>query len=224
MEVLPRGYDPLSADWVAGVLLSCLLILATINVGSPRKWRVLRQAAFRLRLGRQLLREESDASDRNLLGLQAVAVVCMALLLWQAGIVFGSVAPPAFMFMVLGVGSVLLLQAGLLRLVAWVARSGQAIQEYLYTGSLLHIAVGLSLLPLVALVAYRPVWREPLLAAGLSIVACGLLYRWVRALVIGLGSGVFLRYIFLYLCAAEIMPLALALQALQQASQTATTP
>lgn len=223
MEGLLRATDPLSADWVTGVFLSCLLILATINLGSPRKWRVLRQAAFRLRLGQQTLREEADASDRNLLGLQAVTVVSVAMLLWQSAWVFGTGNPPAYMLLVIGVGAVLLAQAALLRMIAWLARSREVIDEYLFTGSLLHIALGTALLPLVALAAYRPDWRDALLSAGLALGGIALCYRWLRALAIGWAEGVSLRYIFLYLCAAEILPLALALDAMRRSPHAAPT-
>jgi hypothetical protein len=216
MEGLPRVVDPLAADWVAGVLLSCCLILATINLGSPKKWRVLRQAAFRLRLGRQVLREETEASDRNLLGLQAVAVVCIALLLWQGALHFGWGHPRAFMHVALGVAVVLMAQAVILRVITLLVRHVEATEEYQYTGSLLHAASGVALLPVVSLAAYRPEWRYVLLVSGLSILALALAYRWLRALVIGLGEGIPARYVFLYICAAEILPLALALRVLQR--------
>ncbi|MBK7945822.1 MAG: DUF4271 domain-containing protein [Flavobacteriales bacterium] len=216
MEGMPRALDPLAADWLTGVLLSCCLVLATINLGSPKKWRVLRQAAFRLRLGRQILREEVESSGRNLLGLQAVAGVCIALLLWQSALYFGLAEPGPFMNVALGVGLVLIIQALLLRTIALLARSGDALREYQYSGTLLHAAAGVALLPLVSLAAYQPAWRFGLLAAGLLILAIALCYRWLRALVISWGEGIPARYVFLYICAAEIMPLALALSALRQ--------
>lgn len=217
MEPMPRAFDPLSADWVAGVLLSCLLILATINLGSPRKWRMLRQAAFRLRLGRQVLRDETDAGDRNLLGLQAVAVVTLALLLWQGAVWLERSAAPTFISAVGIVALAMIGQAALLRLLAWLAKANEAVREYVFSGSLLYIALGIGLLPVVALIAYQPDWRGPLLGLGLLLLAASLGYRWLRALVIGAGEGVSFRYILLYLCAAEFLPLALALNALRSA-------
>ena len=37
------------------------------------------------------------------------------------------------------------------------------------------------------------------------------LYRWFRAVLIGVGEGVPLRHVFLYLCTAEIVPVAIAI-------------
>jgi hypothetical protein len=208
-----RFLDSLTAMWASGVFLSCLLVLATVNIGSPRKWRVLRQAAFRARLGQQTLREEVDTSDRNVLGLLAVAVAAIAMLLWQAAMVFQGQAP-AYWMIFLAVAATLLAQALLLRLVAWIANTDTGITEYIYTGALLHAAVGIVALPISMLAAYRPEMRDWLIAIGLGLLAIGLLYRWLRGALIGLGEGVPVRYILLYICAAEIGPLALALDSL----------
>lgn len=211
MEGLLRGSDPFAAEWATGVFISCLLILATINLGSPRKWRVLRQAAFRLRLGRQTLRDEVDTSDRNLLGLLGVATASTAMLLWQAGIMLGPSGIPEYWMVFLGLTLLISMQALLLRITSAMALADGGITEYLYSGTLLYAAVGIALLPLVILVAYNPEWRQALLVAGLVLAVLGLLYRWVRGALVGLSEGVSLRYIFLYLCAAEILPLALVL-------------
>ena len=213
MQGEARFFDPLTAMWASGVFLSCLLVLATVNIGSPRKWRGLRQAAFRARLGQQILREEVDTSDRNVLGLLAVAVAAIAMLLWQAAMVFQGQAP-AYWMIFLAVAAALLAQALLLQLVAWIARTDTGITEYIYTGALLHAALGIVALPISMLAAYRPEMRDWLIAIGLGLLAIGLLYRWLRGALIGLGEGVPVRYILLYICAAEIGPLALALDAL----------
>lgn len=216
MEGAARFIDPLSADWATGVFLSCLLIMATVNVGSPRKWRVLRQAAFRIRLGRQVLREEVDTRDRNVIGLLAVSVAAMAMLLWQSSVSLGTSPAGLSYLQVFGaVALALLAQALVLRLVSFLVKADAGITEYVYTGALLHAAVGIATLPLAALAAYRPEWRAVLLPAGLALIGLGLVYRWVRCAWIGLGEGVPFRYVLLYLCGAEIAPLALALNALR---------
>lgn len=212
-----RYVDPLTANWAGALFLACLLVLATVNIGSPRKWRVLRQAAFRARLGEQTLREEVDTSDRNVIGLLAVAVAAMAMLLWQSAMVFGTAAPDYWQVFI-GLAAVLLAQAILLRLIAALARTNSGITEFIYTGALLHAAVGIAVLPLSMLAAYRPEWRPVMLGIGLSLLGIGLLYRWLRAALIGLGEGVPLRYLMIYLCAAEIGPLALAAHALRNSS------
>ncbi|HMC96707.1 MAG TPA: DUF4271 domain-containing protein, partial [Flavobacteriales bacterium] len=63
------------------------------------------------------------------------------------------------------------------------------------------------------IVAYHVEWRSGALVIGAVAVGLLLLYRWVRGAWIGVGEGVPLRYIFLYLCTAEILPVLLVLKA-----------
>jgi hypothetical protein len=73
--------------------------------------------------------------------------------------------------------------------------------------------LGLVLLPVVALMAYQPEWRPTLRVAGLLLTGSMLGYRWVRGMLIGVGEGVSPRHVFLYLCTAEMLPVALAVHA-----------
>ena len=215
MEGAERVVDPLSADWVSLLLLACLLVLTTINVGSPRNWRVLRQSVWRLRMGQQTLREEVDLRDRNVLGLLIVAAVSIALFLWQTGTWQGMAYMPSLVALVSSIIVLLLAQNIMLWTVSVLANADGGASEYLFSGSLLIASLGIVLLPLTALMAFQPAWRDTLLVIGLGLMAAMLLYRWVRGVLIGMGQGVSPGYIFIYLCAAEIMPLLLALHALQ---------
>ena len=89
---------------------------------------------------------------------------------------------------------------------------------------LLTTAVGLALLPAVLVIAYQPSARNIAVMAGAGTLAAMLLYRWFRAVVIGLGQGVGPGVIFLYICAAEILPAALAAQALAQHAHLPSDP
>lgn len=215
MDGTMRAVDPMAAEWATGVFLSCLLILATVNIGSPRKWRVLRQAAFRMRMARQTLRDEVDTGDRNVLGLLAVATASLSMLIWQAAMDRVAGSAPSYLTVFLAVALALVAQAVILRLCVFLFSADGGITEYIYTGTLLHAAIGIAALPLVVLAAYWPEWRPWLLPLGLALLVLGLLYRWMRGAWIGLGEGVPLRYIFLYLCGAEILPLCLLLAALR---------
>lgn len=216
MKGAPRFDDPFTALWATGVFMSCLLILATINIASPRKWRILRQAAFRMRLGQQALRGEVEAGDRDTLGLQAVAVSSMAMLFWQAGSLSGAAASVSYLYFFIGTAVVLIAQAFLLRAISLFARTDAGIGEFLHTGRLLHAVVGVAVLPLAMLAAYYAQWREAMVSIGLVIMGTGVLYRWLRGAMIGLSAGIPARFIVLYLCAAEIGPLLLALSFLRK--------
>jgi hypothetical protein len=204
-----RTPDPLNAEWVTLVLLVVLAALAYTNINSPRKWRLLAQGMFRMRLGRQTLREEIDLQDRTFIGLLIVAIAGLSLFLWQASVLLDPVGHPHFHWFVIGITAVLLLQGILLRSIATISDSDQGITEFLSTGLLLFILTGVALLPIAALVAYRSHWRPLLLTVGVGLVVILLLYRWLRGAWVGASEGVPLRYIIIYLCAAEIVPILL---------------
>lgn len=219
-----RTIDPLNAEWVTIVLLGVLIALAVTNVSSPRKWRLLLQAMFSMRLGRQALREEIDLQDRTLLGLILVSVIVLGLFIWQAGVLLAPTEVRSFPYLAGIVLLVLLAQGLLLRTLANLAGSDRGITEYLSTGLLLFILTGVSLLPLVVLVAYRSEWRPVLLVIGAALVVLLLLYRWIRGTWVGLAEGVPIRYLILYLCAAEAAPVLLLIHAWHASLIVATTP
>lgn len=214
----PRPHDPLAADWITALFLTCLLVLAIINHAAPRTWRLLLHAAFRMRLGRQTLREDVDLQDRNFLGLLLVAVAVIALFTWQAIAGSGASGSPPYLMLTGIVAGVFVAQGLLPRMLAGLLRVDAGSSEYLYTGSLLYALLGMMLLPVVILSTYHTEWRGALILTGSALLAVTVLYRWVRGAWIGLGEGVSLGYIILYLCAAEILPVLLAIHAFRQSS------
>ena len=210
-----RAIDPLNAEWVTIVLLIVVLVLALTNVSSPRKWRLLAQATFRMRLGRQTLRDEVDLRDRTLVGLLLLAVAVLAMFGWQADTL--SAAGPGMTYPEwLGlVAAVVLVQLLVLGVLGALVNTDGGVSEYTYTGLLLFVLAGLVLLPVVAVTAYRAEWRSEGLLVGTLLLVVLLLYRWVRGGWVGWGVGTPLRHIIIYLCAAEILPVLLLIGALR---------
>ncbi len=203
-----RNLDPLNAEWVTLVMLAAFFMLALINKNSPRKWRLLTQAMFRKRLGRQALREELDLRDRTFIGLLVVAICVLAMFIWQV-VVLATETAPYFPHIMLAVLAVVIGQALVIHGISAMVKADGGLEEHLFTGLLLFIMAGVLLIPLVLLIAYRNEWRLPLLITGGVVLISSLIYRWLRAIWIGAGEGVPSRYIIIYLCGAEILPLLL---------------
>lgn len=219
MDVL-RGTDPLSGDWMALVVVLAAGLLGWINVVSPKKWRLITITVFGLRLGRQSMRDDVDLQDRTLVALMIMSMGILALFLYQWGALYGGGAqgPGAWgrifgLCLTLSVGQVLLL-----RMLGLLFRGDGGSTEYIYTLLLLNVALGLALLPLVALMAWphQLTWRPWIGAVGLILLGAMLVFRWIRAVLCGRGGGLSTGYVLLYLCALEILPVALALQHLRE--------
>ncbi|MDX9750463.1 MAG: DUF4271 domain-containing protein [Flavobacteriales bacterium] len=201
-----RTVDPYKAEWVTLLFVAILAALAWTNISSPRKWRLLAQAAFRMRLGKQVLREEAVLRDRTFIGLLLVAVAVVALFLWQAA---GGEHGLAAYGMLAGT-IVLALAAHIIgvQFTGWLFQGDGGLHEHLATGLLLFILTAIVLLPITLLGAYRAEWRPALVLVGTVAVLALLAYRWLRGMAIGVGERVPLPCIILYLCAAEAVPLA----------------
>ena len=117
-----RYIDPMSAWWVALVLLVVFIIIAITNVSSPRKWRLLGQALFQMRLGKQTLREEIDLQDRTLLGLLFCSVLVMGLFAWQVFIYLDIPGSPGYLVWVFLIAAVVFIQSLVLRIAAMIMR------------------------------------------------------------------------------------------------------
>ncbi len=205
-----RAVDPLAAEWVTVLLLAVVALLALINMSSPRKWRLLGQSMFSMRLGKQALREEMDLQDRAFLGLLLSGTAVLALFGWQ--VITAGGGGSSFPLLAATVCGVVLAHYLLLRIVGGVLRSAVGVEEYLYTGFLIFILAGVALLPVVVFTAYRAPWRPGTIVVGSVVLGVLLLYRWLRGAWIGVGEGLPLRYIILYFCAAELMPVLLVIQ------------
>lgn len=211
-----RAIDPLGAGWMAGLLLLALGVIAWVNMVSPRQWAVLSRSFMAFRLGRQRLRDDLDIQDRTLTGLMVMATALIAAFAYQSLVFLGWAAPGVAMAgrVALVVALVVVAQLLILRGIAILPGSDGGLKEYLYTVIVFHVVLGLLLFPVVMVMAWpgRAAWREWAWLAGTGAMAAILLFRWVRAVVIGIGNGTPLRYIFLYICALEILPVGLALQ------------
>jgi hypothetical protein len=219
-----RHIDPFNAEWVTALLIAIVAALAWANVSAPRKWRLLAHGMFSMRLAQQTLREEIDLRDRTFLGLLVVAAAVIALYLWQGLQLTIPGAAPDYPWLLGMVLLVLMGQAILLRALASMAASDRGIAEYLSAGYLVFLLTGLLLLPTVVLMAYRSPWRPVLLMVGAIILALLLLFRWVRGAWVGLGEGLPLRYIILYLCAAEAVPVLLIIHTWLPRTPLPTSP
>ena len=215
-----RAVDALSSGWLAGILLLALGILAWVNMVSPKQWPVLARSFGALRLGKHRLREDLDMRDRTLTGLVVLSTIVIAVFAYQILLYHGWIEHGFVEFgrILLVVAVVSLAQVAFLRAISLLPATDGGTEEYLYTVILMHVVMGLLLLPVVTVMSFpwRVAWREWAWVVGAAIIALTILFRWVRAATIGLGNGVPLRYIFIYLCALEILPVGLAIEYARQ--------
>jgi hypothetical protein len=83
-------------------------------------------------------------------------------------------------------------------------------REYLYNAFIFNKLMGLAVLPLLLLVVYTTgALREVFFWLAVSAVILVVIMRFIRGVVFSFKKDVSIFYMFLYLCALEITPLAL---------------
>lgn len=225
-DAAPRVHDVLNEGWVGIVLLIAMTVLAWTNVRARKKWTLLRDGVFRMRLGQQTMRDDISLRDRGLISLLIAAMALIGLFIHQSVLYSGGLAAglPAFLPILAVVVGVTIAQALVIRLTSWFFKVDPGLGEYLYTSLLLTVACGLALLPFTLIMAYQPAARNITVILGAVLLLAMLAYRWFRAVIIGLGQGGAPGNILLYICASEILPAALAVQALAQQAHLLSDP
>lgn len=209
-----RKSEP-SSDWIAGLMILCLIVIATIRAVSPRRLdQVFRSAALPYYVN-QLEREGNLLTERMSLALGFVYFTSLSLLLYKLAVVFS----PGLLrdlngivvFVAIFTASLVFytLKMVAVSLIGNVFKTSKVTHDYLVNNLIFNIVTGILLFPAVILCIYmdRPVY---LWVAG-SIAVSLLIYRFIRSFMIGLSNTRYsVFYLFLYLCTLEILPLAIA--------------
>ena len=202
------------------VLLLCLL-LGIIRFSDPHYFSVLVRS-FRNPSGSRHFKEQiQGASVSNLLMNVFFAIITGAYV-YYAGRALAVRLSDAFdgpmMLMVL-IGGVLAIYLGkyfVIRFSGWAFRVETITEQYLFNVFLINKIIGIALLPFVVLIAFAGAeWVAPLIVISLMIIALLLFNRYTRSWQV---FGSFFQYskfhFFTYLCASEILPMAILIKLL----------
>jgi ABC-type multidrug transport system fused ATPase/permease subunit len=98
----------------------------------------------------------------------------------------------------------------LINLLGWLFNQLELFREYLYQTFIFNKLLGLVLLPVLLVAIYtRGAFQEVIIWVALGTVATVIIMRIIRGVVYSFKKDISIFYMFLYLCALEIAPLAL---------------
>jgi hypothetical protein len=119
-----------------------------------------------------------------------------------------------FLFFALVVAAVYSLKLIILKSAGFLFGVDREMVSYIFNVFLINNVSGIVLLPIIALLAFGGWLSGPwLITVALTLLLIAFIYRLFRAITIGMGSPFFSPfYLFLYLCALEIAPLAVLLK------------
>ncbi|MGQ1785206.1 MULTISPECIES: DUF4271 domain-containing protein [unclassified Saccharicrinis] len=200
-------------DVLTGLLILSVAITGVIRLTNFKFMRELFSSVVFGQFARKMLKTESLRNQKAAFALNALFLFNAALFIYeyvsynQINVLNsnGLLIIPIAMAVVLGFG---LIKGLLYRFVAYVFECKQKTGEYIFYARLHDKIFGLVILPVILVIPYIDESMVPmLLNLGIGVFVLLYLIQLFRGLTIILKNVASLFYMFLYLCALEILPL-----------------
>lgn len=201
-------------DWLTVVLFSCILLFATIRYSYIKYIKHLFTALVNYPTSIRLLQESSYPASHAAYRLDVVFYLAFSMFIYQVMNIFElASASNKFTFFLMVLAAVLVyftVKKFLYKVVGLMFETNAETDEYVFNLNNSNRTLGLSLLPLVALVSFSPI-QTPVyvIIAGIIIVILFQLVLLLRGIFILLRKQFSIFYLFLYLCTLEFLPLLL---------------
>lgn len=213
-EPTPATSPYLSEDWVYAVVLVILAALAYIRYSYPQRLIRLATAVVRVRVLFQLMREEFVMTHHTALTLFVIFSGSTGTLLYLAARRFSLPIPEGmgwWLFPIAAgtVAAIYLWKIILVKFIQLLFGGNGGLTEYINYTFVLNALLGVIWLPFIVIVSVSLPQ-----ASSVFLVMAGVLFgiAWLTRIIQGIlfakQQGVFAVYIILYLCALEILPLA----------------
>ncbi|MEO0312331.1 MAG: hypothetical protein RIQ89_1988 [Bacteroidota bacterium] len=216
----PVNHPQATPDWVFPVMVLFVAIFAALKVYYQKFFIQILASFFNATLAKQIVRDENIFVQRATLLLSIVFNLVVAMLLYYTSIALHWKIPGEltgfmrFLFFSLLVASLYASKFLVIRLSAALLGNEREMNAYIFTIFSINNILGILLIPILILMAFtHQLSFIQLLNAALAISAIAYLFRLVRGVLIGLNANTFSGlYLFLYLCALELAPLAVLLK------------
>ncbi|MBS1635083.1 MAG: DUF4271 domain-containing protein [Bacteroidetes bacterium] len=208
--VFRNGHDMI---WPAILLFVVFSFIVFARVTEPKKLTKVFTAFYSLQASKQLQREDYKIGKRLSVILLIVFLVCLSFFLYSFNAYFGFILRDTpvwkqFLFFMGLVGASYLVKYMVSMVLGHVINMTDLIREYIFNVSVFSQVLGITLFPFVIALEFSGLRAEWFLYPGLVIFMAFYLFRFVRGFAIsGMEQGIGFFYIFLYLCALEILPL-----------------
>ncbi|MBK9479360.1 MAG: DUF4271 domain-containing protein [Bacteroidia bacterium] len=213
-QIEPKVRNKEHNDWVTGILLLVVVIGCIINVSYRSRLKQLFNAFASNRFVHQMVREENVMFQRINIFLSMLFLLITSLFIFQIGryyklpfasnndfVNYAVILFALFAFYFIKISTV--------NFLGFLLKIEREIKEYVFAVFLYNHFIGLGLIPVVVLLAFVPTIPQNIvfICAAACFLASFLL-RAIRSYGNVSGTSRFsVFYLFLYLCALEILPL-----------------
>jgi hypothetical protein len=202
-------------DWLVGVLLISFLLIASVRLIFNKYLSQLIQSTINYSTFLRTFRERYFNLFHASFRLDLVFSLVMGLFSYQFLNIYkiSLGASKSYYTYLICLGIVIgyfILKKFLYYLIGVLTESKPEVQEYLFNMTVYYRVLGLFLMPFTATIAFVPLTSvEPILYAGLAVIAIFYLMSLVRGAKIFLKKHFSISYLILYLCTLEFLPLIL---------------
>jgi hypothetical protein len=216
----PRRIQSQSSDWIAILVILCLIIIAWVQTNYSKRLRqIIRSVALPYYVN-QLEREGNLYNERITLGLGFIYLTSVSLLLYQFYQFFRIIdigLPNLVIYLIIFLGLIgyLIIKTLLIQGTGIIFKTLDQAHSYRLNALIFNHTTGLFLFPILLLTIY---WQmSPFIWIALGLISILLIYRFLRSIIIGLSNTKFpVFYLILYLCTLEILPLLLLIKVIRQ--------
>lgn len=198
--------------WPSLLLFIVFALYVSIKVSAPKKIFKVFASVFSLQAAKQLLREDYKLNKRVSVFLSLGFLIVIAFLVYITnnyfGLILEGVSPlKQYLFFITIITSVYVIKFIISYLLSLVILEEELGKEYAFNVFVFSQTIGVVLFPVVLCIQFSKYPAELFLYPGLIICAGFFALRLFRGIVISvLEQNVGILYIFLYLCALEILP------------------
>ncbi len=195
--------------WVTGLLFVCIALLAWVKIAYPKKLLVLVREVFT----NELSYEEKSISPSSI-AMFIIFVCCAMLLIMQLISAYGVKLHVNEVQEVLIISGAILAfyiaKTGAIFISGFIFEEQSNAWEYITEIYVYAHFLGILLLPLMFINIYGSNINHKLFdEIMVGAIAALLLFRTIKMFIVMINKGLRMMYLFLYICALEIVPLAL---------------
>jgi hypothetical protein len=204
------------------LLLLLVVLLGMIRLSNPRYFQSLIKAFWNPTMSGRATKEQLQHAGLPNLLMNLFFTMSAGAYIYYAVIMFVNSRshnlPPVLLLLLL-IAGVVVIYGGkylMIRLSGWAFRVENVTEQYLFNVFLVNKIIAMALLPFILLLAFGdPQWLNTVLIISFLVVGLLLINRYIRSWQI---FGSFFQYskfhFFTYLCASELLPLAVLMKLL----------
>ncbi|MGB0402524.1 MAG: DUF4271 domain-containing protein [Salibacteraceae bacterium] len=209
-----------SSGWIFGLILLQIVIFAWLRLIYPSRSTLLFNAFISNRFVNQLNREEESSHGIYNLAIEINYFISFSLFIYLINEKLNLMlvnTEGILRFLALGLAVILfvLVKNLMVRIMVWILDLEESFTDVFFYRFLGHAALSVILIPLVVLSVYLPIDSDIWIKIGAVILSLAFVYRLGRStLRFWTVNSFSLKYIILYICALEILPISIFLKVL----------